>query len=260
MNDKIKKIYSFDDLVEGFKQIPLTDNRVIMVHSSYKSLGSVDGGAQTVIDALLEVVGPEGTILFPNFNFQSWTENHYFDVIETPSRMGIIGELARLHPGAVRTPHPIYSFAALGAKKEEFKVCNDEEAYGPNSAFARFHKLNGVIVSIGLHWNSTFSMHHYIEYNVGCNYRRIKEFSGIYMGYDRNPSVRKYTMFVRKDANIITDIVEGMDALYEKGVINGVTVGDATVHYATAENFYDQMSMIIRNNPEMLHKVKGQNY
>ena len=135
-----------DNLLNSFMRIPLTPPRVIMVHSSYKSLGNVEGGAEAVIDALLEWVGPDGTVLFPNFNFDSWTENHYYDVIETPSRMGIIGELARLRPEAVRTPHPIYSFAVMGNRKDDFGACNDMEAYGPNSVFALFHKLNGVIV------------------------------------------------------------------------------------------------------------------
>ena len=253
-------MYSIDDLVKGFRTIPLTTSKVIIVHSSYKSLGYVQDGAESVIDALLEFVGPEGTVLFPNFNFQSWTETHYFDVLETPSKMGVIGELSRLRTNALRTPHPIYSFAALGARKEEFVACDDEEAYGENSVFARFHQLNGVIVSIGLHWNSTFSMHHYVEYNTGCDYRRVKRFSGIYVGYDGNPKIKTYTMFVRNDMRIITDIVPGMDELFEQGTIKATQVGDATVHYATANDFFDNMSEIVRTHPEKLHRVDAPKY
>jgi aminoglycoside 3-N-acetyltransferase len=107
-------MYTKQRLIDDFRQIPLTTSRVIIVHSSYKSLGGVAGGAQTVIDALLEWVGPEGTVLFPTFNFQSWSETHYFDIEETHSQMGIIGELGRLRRESIRTPHPMYSFAALG--------------------------------------------------------------------------------------------------------------------------------------------------
>ncbi len=174
--------------------------------------------------------------------------------------MGIIGELARLRPNALRTPHPIYSFAAIGARAEEFVGCDDSEAYGPNSVFARFHELNGTIVSIGLHWNSTFSLHHYVEYRTGCDYRRVKVFSGIYVGRDGKPDIKTYTMFVRNDFNVITDIVPGMDHLYEMGVIKGVPVGDATVHYATANGFFDAMSVVVREHPEWLHRYQNPNY
>ena len=249
-------MFTYEDLLKGFQQIPLTDSRVILVHSSYKSLGGVEGGAEAVIDALLNWVGPDGTVLLPNFNFQSWTETHYFDVRETPSHMGIIGELGRLRLDALRTPHPIYSFSALGKLKDEFANCDDVEAYGPNSVFARFHKLNGLNVSIGLHWNSTFSMHHYVEYNTGCDYRRVKKFSGIYVSYDDQPNIKTYSMFVRKDARVITDIVPGMDELFDDGVIKAVQVGEAMVHYCPAIDFFDHMSVIVRQHPDKLHKIK----
>lgn len=251
---------NYEDLLAGFRTIELTSSKIMMVHSSYKALGGVEGGAERVIDALLDFVGPEGTLLFPNFNFQSWTESHYFDIRETPSKMGIIGELARLRGETVRTPHPIYSFAALGKRKMDFAVCNDIEAYGPNSVFALFHQLNGMILSIGLHWNSTFSMHHYVEFRSGCDYRRVKRFSGIYVDYEGIPQIKTYSMFVRKNFRIITDIVEGMDELLENGVIRVTRVGGARVHYASANDFYDNMSVIIRNHPEKLHKVKPVEY
>ncbi|MEW6715904.1 MAG: AAC(3) family N-acetyltransferase [Chloroflexota bacterium] len=247
---------TFNDLLSGFRKIELTSSRVIMVHSSYKSLGGVEGGADTVIDALLEFARPEGTVLFPNFNFRSWTESHYFDIYETHSEMGIITELARLRQDALRTPHPIYSFAALGKLKEEFANCEDVEAYGPDSVFALFHKLNGMIISIGLHWNSTFSMHHYIEYKTGCDYRRVINFSGIYVGKDGVPHIKTYSMFARNDLRVITDIVEGMDELYERGIIKETLVGAAKVHYATANDFFDNMSVIVRTHPEKLHRIK----
>ncbi len=249
-------MYSMDMVLSGVQEIPLTPSKVIMVHSSYKSLGGLEGGAETVIDALLEFVGPDGTILFPTFNFHSWTEYHYFDITETPSKMGIIGELARLRSDAIRTPHPIFSFAVLGKRKEEFALCDDIEAYGDNSVFAQFHRRNGVIISIGLPWNSTFSMHHYVEYRCGCDYRRMKRFSGIYHGYDGDPKIKTYTMFVRNNQQVITDIEAGMDDLFKAGTIKSTPVCGTTVHYATANDFFDNMSEIVKHEPEKLHKIK----
>lgn len=58
-----------NDLVIGFRQTGLTAGEVVLVHSSYKSLGPVDGGPQAVVDALLEVITPTGTLIIPTFNF-----------------------------------------------------------------------------------------------------------------------------------------------------------------------------------------------
>lgn len=251
---------NFSQLLEGFQQTDVKMGDTIMVHTSYKSLGGVEGGVDTVIDVMSALVGEEGTVLFPNFNFDSWTERHYFDILETPSHMGAITEVARLRPNAKRTPHPIYSFAVLGRRADEFSACEDVEAYGPNSAFGLFHKTNGTILSIGLDFNSTFSMHHYIEYNVGCDYRRIKEFAGIYMGYDRVPQVKTYTMFVRAHQRVKTYINPGMDELLAAGVIKEVQVGEAKIHFASAQDFYDNMAVIVREHPEKLHYIERPKY
>jgi aminoglycoside 3-N-acetyltransferase len=254
------KMLSKKEMLDGFSKTNVKQGETIVVHTSYKSLGGVEGGVETVIDVMRELVGPKGTVLFPAFNFQSWTETHYFDVLETPSKMGMITEQARLRPGAKRTPHPIYSFSALGPLADDFSKTEDVEAYGPNSAFALFHKLNATIISIGLDFNNSFSMHHYIEYNVGCDYRRVKEFSGIYMGYDRKPQIKKYSMFVRLNDRVKTYIVPGMNDLLHAGIIKEIGVGDAKVHYLTANEFFDNMSVIVREHPEKLHYVEEPKY
>jgi len=251
---------SYQEMLDGFRQINIRAGATAVVHTSYKSLGGVVGGVDAVIDAMQELVGPQGTVMFPAFNFQSWTETHYFDVLETPSKMGMITEMARLRPGALRTPHPIYSFSVLGPRAEEFSKTEDVEAYGANSAFALFHKLNATIISIGLDFNNSFSMHHYIEYNAGCNYRRVKEFAGIYMGYARKPQIKTYSMFVRLHERVKTYIVPGMNELLAAGVIKEVQVGAARVHYLTANEFFDNMSVIVREHPEKLHFIEGPKY
>jgi aminoglycoside 3-N-acetyltransferase len=245
------------ELHDGFAQIGITPGELLIVHSSYKSLGGVEGGAGQVIEAFLDLAGPDGTVLFPTFNFQSWTETHYFDITETPGMMGVVGEVARERPDAVRTPHPIYSFAALGQRREAFGACNDPEAFGDESVFGLFHRLNGMIVSIGLDFNNTFSFHHYVEYKTGCDYRRQKRFSGIYVDRDGRAEVRTYSMFVRKNLRIKTYIVPGMNDLLAASVIREVAVGEAKVHFAKAVDFFSAMSQIVRTHPEKLHYIEA---
>ena len=58
----------FDTLVQGFRTLGLEPDMGLMVHSSLRSFGHVEGGAATVIDALMEVLTPSGTLLLPSFN------------------------------------------------------------------------------------------------------------------------------------------------------------------------------------------------
>ncbi len=246
----------FDDLVAGFKQMGISPGDTIMVHSSYKSLGGVNGGADTVIDALVESVGDRGSVLLPTFNFKSWVDTHYFDVRETASHMGIITELARCREAAVRTPHPLYSFAVLGNRQEEFAACDDVEAVGDNSVFALFHRLNGLIVSIGLDFNSSFTFSVHAIYKAGGYWRRVKKFSGIYVGYDGVPQLKTYSMYVRSTFQVITDIKPAITELIEREIIEVHRLGDAAVHTVRANPFYDAWTVIAKDHPEKLHRMK----
>ena len=57
------------DIKNGLEKIGLHSGDTVMVHTSLSKIGYVCGGAQTVIEALIETVGPEGTIMMPT---QSW--------------------------------------------------------------------------------------------------------------------------------------------------------------------------------------------
>ena len=73
----------------------------VMVHSSYKSLGGVVGGPAAVVEALLEVVGPHGTLLLPTFTHSGTT---HFDPRTTPSRNGAITDVYLFVPLCVSRP------------------------------------------------------------------------------------------------------------------------------------------------------------
>ena len=83
------------DLVAGLRALGMGDGDDVMFHSSLSSLGDIEGGADTVIDAFLEVVGREGTVLAPSFSrfelrkgvFGSW-----WDPATTPVYTGIVTE------------------------------------------------------------------------------------------------------------------------------------------------------------------------
>jgi aminoglycoside 3-N-acetyltransferase len=122
-------------LAADLRELGLAPGCTVLVHCSLRSLGWVVGGAQAVVLALLDVLGPRGTIVVPTQSGdisdpRSWAHppipEHWwpvvraemppFDPARTPSsHMGLVAEAVRTWPGALRSDHPICSFAALGA-------------------------------------------------------------------------------------------------------------------------------------------------
>ncbi|HOL49423.1 MAG TPA: AAC(3) family N-acetyltransferase [bacterium] len=108
-----------EKLVSNLKNIGVEEGDVLFIHSSFKSIGKVEGGAQTVIDALKESVGEKGTILMPVFNLVKDRPGTW-NVTTTPSTTGYLTEYFRTLPGTVRSDHYSHSVAAWGAHAYEF--------------------------------------------------------------------------------------------------------------------------------------------
>ncbi|MEX6726003.1 AAC(3) family N-acetyltransferase [Parapedomonas caeni] len=108
-------------LAAAIAALPLHKGGVVLVHSSLKSLGYVEGGAEAVVEALVDgiVKAHGGTVMLPTFSIDGTMYNtlksgRAFDVRSTPSNLGALPEAFRRHPLAVRSVHPSHSFAAIG--------------------------------------------------------------------------------------------------------------------------------------------------
>ncbi len=122
---KYKKPLSRGDLVTALRRLSLPDDAVVCVHSSLSSLGKVDGGPTTVVEALIDTLGDNGTLVFPTFSLPGNTMektlvgDYTFDARNTPSSMGAITETARRYGGFIRSIHPTHSVIARGPLAEE---------------------------------------------------------------------------------------------------------------------------------------------
>jgi len=160
-------------IVEGLRALGLPRGAILMVHSSLSSLGQVDGGADTVIDALLEALGPEGTLLMPTHPAR---DGRTFDPDTIPSEMGIISETFRLRPGVLRSRHPYHPVAAYGARAEEMLRDHELSAVpdGPETPYGRLITLGGWVLHIGCDLD-TLTLLHTVEAELDMPYLRELE-------------------------------------------------------------------------------------
>ena len=109
-----------ETLRAGLRELGLVEGDTVWVHSSFKSLGSVEGGAGTVVAAFEDIVGPRGLIAMPSFNLVSWEDRtKTWDVGATRSTAGWITEFFRKMPGTHRSDHYSHSVAARGEQAEQ---------------------------------------------------------------------------------------------------------------------------------------------
>lgn len=149
----------------------------LLVHSSLSKLGYVEGGAETVVNALLDVIGPEGTLLMPSFpasgrNRDYILQNPVFDINVTPSAMGTISEYFRKMPGVHRSFHPTDPVCAFGPKAVWFTGSHFGQIT-PYTALSPFGKLaedGGKILMLGTTLNGACTSLHTLEDAVDFPY------------------------------------------------------------------------------------------
>lgn len=161
------------DALAGFKNSGVKPGETILIHSALRPFGMVEGGAETVVQALQEAAGPQGTIVAPAFTFIHETEETpIIDPQNDKSEMGAISEVIRKLPGALRSAAYRHSFSAAGPNA---KIITDVDptlsVFDMRSSFGKMLALDTRIVMAGLTYVSCTS-HHFGEYivNVPCRH------------------------------------------------------------------------------------------
>ena len=175
-----KKLILKSDVLNTFEKLGLKSGQVIMVHTSLSSIGYVCGGAQTIIEALIEAVGNDGTIMMPS---QSWKNLdpesgvHWevdvdcwqtirdnwppYDKDVTPTNtMGAVAEMFRLWNGTIRSDHPARSVAAFGKYAKYLTQGHDlSNIFGDGSPVGKLYELDAYVLLIGVGYDKNTSLH-----------------------------------------------------------------------------------------------------
>lgn len=175
-----RKLVLKQDVLDALKRVGVGGGQTVMVHASLSSLGFVCGGAQVVIEALLESVGAEGTIMMPAQSWKNldpaagvhWEEpeewwqairDHwpaYNREITPTNTMGAVAEMFRKWPGTLRSGHPARSVAAKGKHAPyltgEHTLSN---IFGDGSPIGKLYELDGYVLLMGVGYDKNTSLH-----------------------------------------------------------------------------------------------------
>lgn len=232
----------------------------VLLHSSFSRVYR-EHRCQPVdfIDELLNHLGSNGTLLLPIYNFD-FNNGKPFDIRTTPSHMGALSEAGRLWSGAIRTGHPVYSFAAIGANASRFIGVDNRSGYGPDSPFAILRELDGEIAVLDLPDQHSMTFYHHVEEMCSVPYRFHKEFEGDYTGWDGVHARKSYSIFVRNlDQGVLTSVDRMGERLWGKGLYRGDRPKQATgLRIISANALFDEVASVIHSGEarEYLYDVE----
>lgn len=184
----IQNVVTKKDLIQVFRKVGVTANMILEVHASLSSLGYVVGGAEAVVDALMETVTEGGTLLFATHTSENSDPSEWENPPASPDTwekirdgmlvhdaessdlcaMGAIAENFRHRENVLHTTHPNVSYAAWGRYAR--LLTNRQSLHFPlaeESPAARLYELKGYVLLIGCDMDKVTCMH-LSEYRTGC--------------------------------------------------------------------------------------------
>lgn len=156
LNRRVFRRVSREDLRGALERLGLRRGDLVFANVSMRSLGYVTGGAGEMVGAIVDVIGPEGTLVtscWPCADPSLTDPREPFDVSSTPSRAGLLSEALRQYPGSCRSLHPIASAVALGPRAEELTRKHEVAGtpFGTGSPYGRLARSEPRILLVGSH-------------------------------------------------------------------------------------------------------------
>jgi aminoglycoside 3-N-acetyltransferase len=246
MQIQTTRVITKEQLVADFKAIGINEGDTVAVTLSLKSIGYIEGGADTFIDALLETVGSHGTIMMNaytnTFPASEIPSQYIFDPATTAPNTGIAPKTLLKRRGAIRSTHPVCSVVAIGENAKYLTQTHNEKAR-PYLPYTLLAQLNGKYLSIGT-GNNLVAIRHEAQYHAGIprflrhgvQYRNSKGEIGLFV-FEHPPCEKK-----------LPSLVPELD---RRGILRHGKIGQANANLTFAYDFISNESELLRGNPAL---------
>jgi aminoglycoside N3'-acetyltransferase len=266
------------DLAQDLARLGIEQGDTVFLHSSLKSLGYVEGGASSVIKALQDAVGPNGTLLVPTYYLPAGTvkatcemEGYVFDPRKHGTNMGRLPETFLNEAASHRSVHPTHSVSAWGRHAAYLTEAHHlaPSIFGEGSPWQRFVGLEGAkVLGLGVSMGPV-TFYHVVEDALGDRFPEAVWEEGSYRlpcvdqdGKRCEVPVRPFAPSVsarRIDYAAREDLRAYFRAEFERaGLRTNGKVGDAESWFIPARGFFDHLHALaeqgitIYSTPEQL--------
>lgn len=246
-------MYTKSDLINCISSIGIKPEDTLLVHSSMKSIGEVEGRAETVLDAFIEYMEP-GLLIFPTHTWKQMSDAYsVFNPLTEPSCVGILTNLFLKRSGVIRSLHPTHSVAALG--RDAVSYTEGEEKFDTpcprQGCWGKLYDRKAKILFLGCSLKSNTFLHGVEEWNnipmrLSDKYQHFKIILPDGREIDR-PLYRHQSPFGN-----ISENYDKMEApfLYTKIAKKGL-IGDAVSILCDAKGMADLTSSFLQKNPNL---------
>ena len=223
----------------------------LAVGLSFKSLGHLEDGPDTFVDALLDALGPDGTLMmntYTEFFYRTEVElgwvDYVFDADSSRVNTGIVPEIFRQRKESIRSRHPTNSVAASGKYADYLTEGHDEEAaaYLP---YARLSDIGGKYLAIGI-GDRLVGFRHQAQHAA----RLLHIVPWVRVVTFKSGDGQTKLFALRDRGGCVRRLPELVSDLRERGFVREGRVGGASALLVPARESLHIMTAALTNNPE----------
>ena len=243
------------DLLAALRTLGFKAGDTVLVHSSIKSLGRFDGTPNDIIDAMLELVGPEGTIALPTLTGAARDGEEgplRFDARSTPCWTGTLCETLRKRSDARRSAHPTHSIAAVGKRARWLTDDHHlaETPCGKGSPWLKLAEIKAHILFLGVKLNSCTLLHGVEELANSLYHMKSRPAEAFVIDQDGREHHGHFLVHCWNHARRFHDAV--YPELVERRLIRQTRVGNADLVACRADEFVNYTLPRLKAEPAWL--------
>jgi aminoglycoside 3-N-acetyltransferase len=248
------KIYTKADIINQLTEMNAPKDRAVIVHSSLKAVGAVEGGAEALLDALIEYFTSEGGLLLvPAHTWHNVNKDITLDMKSDDNCLGALSTVALNKKGGIRTENPTHSMVVFGEKSKVSRFIEGEKDIksptSPQSCYGKLYTEKGYVLLVGVAQNKNTYLHSVAEI-LNLKNRMTSDTIRTVILKEDGDRVERDILFYHTD---YTDDISLRFTKYETAFryhrcITDGFIGNAPTQLCDAEKMKDTVELIYKNS------------
>ena len=247
-------MYTKSDLLSQLEALRIPRDRVVLMHSSLRLIGQIEGGAATLLDALIEHFTTEGGLFcVPTHTWANLSKDIVLDVNDPHTCLGAFSDFALADGRGVRSENPTHSMVVFGdrEKAEAFVAGEIDVTSGtaPESCYGKLYREGGYVMLVGVAHNKNTYLHS-VEEMLGMQKSRLTaEPRRVAVKLESGEVITKeaYTHHTDFTSDVSARFPKYETAFRYHGAITDGFVGNAPTQVCDTRIMKEVMEMILEN-------------
>ncbi len=238
------------DILKALEPFRAAVGKPVIVHTSLKAVGEIEGGADALLDCLIEFFTQSGGLLcIPT---HTW-DKELLDLREKHTCLGVLPYLALKRSNAVRTMHPTHSMVVFGDSDKVSAFTEGEESVdtptSPNGCYGKIFNEGGFVLLIGVGQEKNTFLH-CVEEMLSVPKRLTKDKKDFPIIYENGKTeIRQLYWFYTDEIEDVSENFGKFEAAFDfhKAITYG-KIGNAKVQLCSAQKMKETIELIYNRN------------